>query len=225
MMRKRISWPLALVIAVLLVTALGWYTVRRLTELPGETIATLARESGQNATRVRDALADIFHLRPNVVTHSEVKIDPKTSPVSQLALASREVEVSRETSATWWGSTKSLRVRSTYRVQAGFDLGKGLSVEVTGRQVQVKVPHAEILTVEPLETHVDELTDGLWNRVQASDVQAELVALPEAARAQAADLPNAAEETFQNALRDRLTPAGLDVQIKFNDTPATPGTR
>ena len=217
MRRGKISWPLALVIAVLLVTTLGWYTVRRLTELPGETIAAVARESAQNAAKVRETLVELFHLRPVVTSENEIKIDPRTTPVSQLALVSRETEVTRQTSTSWLGSTKSVRLRATYRVQAGFDLMKRFSVEVAGNRVEVKVPPAEILTVEPVETHVDRLDNGLWNRVQPSDVQAELAALPEAARAKSADLPAAAEAAFQKTLRDRLGPAGLQVDVKFGD--------
>jgi hypothetical protein len=132
--------------------------------------------------------------------------------------------VTRHTSTTWLGSTKNVRLRAVYRLQAGFDLMKRFSVEVAGNRVEVKVPPAEILTVEPVETHVDELDNGLWNRVQASDVQAELAALPEAARAKAADLPAAAEEAFQKTLRDRLAPAGLQVDVRFEDVkPPLPG--
>lgn len=218
MRRGKISWPLALVIAVLLVTSLGWYSVRRLTDLPGETVAAVARESAQNATKVRDILVELFHLRPTVTSRNEIKIDPRTTPVSQLALVSRETEVSRHSSMTWLGSTKSVRLQAVYRVQAGFDLMKRFSVEVAGNRVEVKVPPAEILTIEPVETHVDELDNGLWNRLQASDIQAELAALPEAARAKSADLPAAAEEAFQKTLRDRLGPAGLQVDVRFEDT-------
>jgi hypothetical protein len=217
MRRGKISWPLALVIIVLLVTTFGWYSVRRLSELPGETVAAVARESAQNAAKVRETLVELFHLRPIVTSQNEIKIDPRTTPVSQLALVSRETEVTRHTSTNWLGSTKSIRLRAVYRVQAGFDLMKRFSVEVAGNRVEVKVPPAEILTVEPVETHVDELDNGLWNRVQASDVQTELAALPEAARTKAADLPAAAEEAFQQTLRDRLAAAGLQVDVRFED--------
>ena len=224
MQRRKISWPLALVIAVLLVTTLGWYTVHRLSQLPAEAVAAVAGESTQNAAKVRDALVELFHLRPTVNVQNQIKIDPKTTEISQLALVSRNTEVTRQTSTTWLGSTKNVRLRAVYRVEAGFDLMKRFSVELAGNRVEVKVPHAEILTVEPLETHVDQLDDGLWNRVQTSDVQAELGALPEAARAKAADLPAAAEEAFQKTLRDRLAPTGLEVDVRFEDVkPPSPG--
>ena len=223
MRRGRISWPLALVIVVLLVTGFGWYSVYRLARLPEETMAAVARQSARNASKVRDALVELFHLRPTVISQNEIKIDPRTTAVSQLALVSRSTEVTRHTSTTWLGSTKNVRLRAVYRVQAGFDLLKRFSVEVTGNRVEVKVPHAEILTIEPVETHVEQLDDGLWNRVQASDVQSELTALPEAARAKTADLPAAAEEAFQKTLRDRLAPAGLEVDVRFEDaTPPLP---
>ncbi|MBV9999538.1 MAG: DUF4230 domain-containing protein [Verrucomicrobia bacterium] len=217
MRRGRISWPLALVIIVLLVTTLAWYSVHRLSELPGEAIAAVGRESARNAAKVSETLVELFHLRPTVTTRNEIKIDPQTAPISQLALVSRETEVTRQTSTTWLGSTKSVRLRAVYRVQAGFDLMKRFSVEVSGNHVEVKVPPAEILTVEPVETHVDGLDNGLWNRVQASDVQTELAAMPDAARVKAADLPAAAEDAFQKTLRDRLAPAGLQVDVSFEE--------
>jgi Protein of unknown function (DUF4230) len=224
MKREKTGWPLALVIIALLVTSLGWYTVHRLAHLPEDTLSAIGRQSAQNAARVRDTLVELFHLRPTVTSQNEIKIDSRTTDITQLALVSRNTEVTRHTSTTWLGSTKNVRLRGVYRVEAGFDLMKRFSVELAGNRVEVKVPHAEILTVEPVETHVDELDDGLWNRVQASDVQAELGALPEAARVKAADLPAAAEEALQKTLRDRLAPAGLEVDVRFEDVkPPSPG--
>jgi hypothetical protein len=218
MARPRISWPLALVIAFALATVFAWIALDRLARVPAESVSAMAHESQAGVTKVRDALSDLFHLQPLVTTQNEIKIDPQTSTVAQLALVSRETEVSEETSATWLGSTKVVRLRARYRVQAGFDLSHGFSVTVGGTQARVKVPRAQILTVEPLETHVDELREGLWNRVQPGDVQSGLENLAGLARTKTADLPGAAEEAFTKMLSDRLQSTGVAVDIQFDET-------
>ncbi|HEY0793775.1 MAG TPA: DUF4230 domain-containing protein [Chthoniobacterales bacterium] len=224
MKRPRISWPLALVVVFAFAFAFLWLAFDRLARVPADSVSAIARESQNGATKVKDALNDLFHLQPIVTTRNEVKIDPQTSTVARLALASRETEVSEETSATWLGSTKRVRLRARYRVQAGFDLAHGFSVVVVGKQARVEVPRAEILTVEPLETHVDELEDGFWNRVQPGDVQLGLENLAGLARARTADLPDAAEAAFTKMLSERLSSEGVTADIQFDEArPAAQG--
>jgi hypothetical protein len=59
------------------------------------------------------------------------------------------------------------------------------------------------------------LQDGLWNKIQPEDVQAELKALPELATAKEANLPEEAQKSFQRQLQEKLTPLGYHVKVEF----------
>ena len=71
----------------------------------------------------------------------------------------------------------------------------------------MELPHAEILSVEEEKVEVLELENGLWNRISPNDIEQELAALPELARAKASDLPAAAEQTFTRQLLEKFHPA------------------
>ena len=111
-------------------------------------------------------------------------------------MVSRDTDVTHDAAETWLGSTKTIRIHATYRVKAGFDLSKKLEVSVAGQEVNIKVPKATILSVEPLSLGVEELRNGLWNKIQPQDIDRELQKMPELARAKAASLPDEAEQTF-----------------------------
>jgi Protein of unknown function (DUF4230) len=103
-------------------------------------------------------------------------------------------------------------MHATYRVKAGFDLSRKLEVNVAGQEVNIKVPKATILSVEPLSLAVDELRDGLWNRIQPEDIDRELKKMPELARAKASSLPNEAEQTFERLLSEKLGDLHIHVE-------------
>ena len=90
--------------------------------------------------------------------------------------------------------------------KAGFDLRKGLSIDIRPDQIMVQLPPAQILGVEQQQVDVLAFENGLWNRISGQDVESELAALPELARKKAAEsaLPTEAEETLQKQLEQRI---------------------
>ncbi len=94
-----------------------------------------------------------------------------------------------------------------------------LEVNVAGQEVNIKVPKATILSVEPLSLTVDELRSGLWNKIQPQDIDRELKKMPELARAKAASLPDEAEQTFERLLSERLGDLHVHVQIQADAEP------
>jgi len=110
---------------------------------------------------------------------------------------------------------------ATYRVKAGFDLSHKLEVNLAGQEVNIKIPKASILSVEPLTVKVDELRNGLWNKIQPEDIDRELKQMPEMARAKAASLPDEAEQTFERLLSERLGDLHVHVQIQADAEPGS----
>ena len=168
-------------------------------------------QTSDAARKIRDAFVDLFHLQPKISVNENVVFD-QTKTALELAVVSRDVEVTRDAAQTWLGSTKTIRIHATYRVKAGFDLSRNFEVTVADREVNIKVPRAKILTVEPLNISVEELKNGLWNKIQPQDVERELQRMQELARTKAGSLSDDAERTFKRLLSEKL--GDLSVQIQ-----------
>jgi hypothetical protein len=104
-------------------------------------------------------------------------------------------------------------MHSLYRVRAGFDLSHELQVQVRESGIAIGVPRAQILSVEPISMNIEELRDGLWNKIQASDVEREVNRMPEIARARSESLPEEAEQTFKQLLEQKI--ADQNIRLEF----------
>jgi hypothetical protein len=126
-----------------------------------------------------------------------------------LVVLSRRIEVEHELLHTWVGSSKRVKLHGTFVAKAGFDLRKGLFIDIRPGQIMVQLPHAQILGVEQQQVEVLAFENGLWNRISGQDVQSELSALPELAWKKAAEseLPAEAEETLKTELEQRIETA------------------
>jgi hypothetical protein len=104
-------------------------------------------------------------------------------------------------------------MRSVYKVRAGFDLSQRFEVRVQGPEIAVDVPRAKILSLEPVSTKIEELRDGLWNKIQASDVEKEVNKMPEIARSKSTSLPEEAEKIFRQLLMQKM--GDQSVRLEF----------
>ena len=186
----------------------------QITTWPSRFIDSFTHESANRVEKLRDVLADAFQLRPRISFKDHVVYE-QSQNVLELTVLTKDTEVTREADQTWFGSTKHIRIRATFRLHAGFDLEKKCEVTIQGSTVLVKLPRAKILSTEVLDWNVEQLQDGLWNKIQPEDVQAELKALPELATAKEANLPEEAQKSFQRQLQEKLTPLGYHVKVEF----------
>jgi Protein of unknown function (DUF4230) len=199
----------------LLVLSLLAYTgkliVDQINSWPARMVSSASNQASMEANKIRDIFVDLFQLQPKISVNETVLFDQtKTAP--ELVLIRRDADVMHNASETWFGSTKTIRIHATYRVKAGFDLSKPLEVSVAGQEVTIKVSKARILSVEPLSLVVDELKNGLWNKIQPQDLDRELEKMPELARTKSASLPDEAQQTFQRLLAQRLGDLHVNVQ-------------
>ena len=162
-----------------------------------------AEEAELEVAKVRNAFVALFRLQPEVRT-SEKAVSHQTSTTPELTIVSRDVEVTRDAMHTWWGSTKIIRLRAVYRVRAGFDLSQRFQVQLANLTVAVTVPRAKILSLEPTLTQIEELRDGLWNKIQAEDINRELNKMSEMAKAKSEPLKEEAEKTFRELLAQKI---------------------
>jgi hypothetical protein len=171
--------------------------------------ARTARQSSVQLEKLgkdlRAAFIDIAHLQPRITINNRVYME-QTTPVSELVVLSRRLEVEHEFLHTWVGSSKRVKLHGTFTAKAGFDLQHNLSIDIRPNEIIVQLPHARILGMEQDQVEVLAFENGLWNRISGEDMQSELSILPRLAREKAAqsDLPAEADRALQQQIEERV---------------------
>src|SRR6266536_3298580 len=203
--RARVSWPAAFTLIALLVATVTVVVFLRLESWPARTARQSSAELERLGKDLRSAFVEIAHLQPRITINNRVYME-QTTPVSELVVLSRRIEVEHELLHTWVGSSKRVKLHGTFIVKAGFDLQQNLAVDIRPNEIIVQLPHARILGIEQEQVDVLAFENGLWNRISGQDMQSELSILPELAREKAAegDLPAEAERTLQQEIEPRV---------------------
>jgi hypothetical protein len=199
------SWPIALTLVALIAALLAAFIFYRTETWPMRSTHQGIDETERVARDVKNAFVSIAHLQPRITINNRIYME-QTTPVSELVVLSRRIEVEHELLHTWVGSSKRVKLHGTFTVKAGFDLRQNLAVDVRPDEIVVQLPRAQILGIE--EDHVDVLAfeNGFWNRISGEDVQSELSILPQLAREKATEsgLPAEAERALQRQLGERI---------------------
>ena len=183
----------------------------RLETWPARATKQSTTELERLGTDLRAAFVDIAHLQPRITINNRVYLE-QTTPVSELVVLSRRIEVEHEFLHTWVGSSKRVKLHGTFVAKAGFDLQENLSIDIRPDQIVIQLPHARVLGIEQVQVDVLAFENGLWNRISGQDVESELSILPQLAWKKAAEagLPAEAERTLQRELDERIhTPQPL----------------
>jgi hypothetical protein len=201
----RISWPLAFILIAFIVATLVAVTFWRIETWPARAAQQGTAELEKVGKDLRAAFVDVAHLQPRITINNRVYIE-QTTPVSELVVLSRRIEVEHELLHTWVGSSKRVKLHGTFMVKAGFDLQQNLSIDIRPNEIVVQLPHARILGIEQDQVDVLAFENGLWNRISGQDMQSELSILPQLAREKAAEsgLPAEAERALQEQIKQRV---------------------
>jgi len=201
----RIAWPIALALVALIIATTIVVIFLRVESWPARTAGQSTAELERLGKNLRSAFVDIAHLQPRITINDRVYME-QTTPVSELVVLSRRIEVEHELVHTWVGSSKRVKLHGTFIAKAGFDLRKGLSIDIRPREIMVQLPHAQILGVEQQQVDVLAFENGLWNRISGQDVQSEMSVLPDLAWKKAADsqLSAEAEKNLREQLEQRI---------------------
>ena len=201
----RISWPTAFALIALIIVAAAVFIFLRLESWPARTAKQGAGELERIGRDLRAAFIDIAHLQPRITINNRIYME-QTTPVSELVVLSRRIEVEHELLHTWVGSSKRVKLHGTFNVKAGFDLRQNLSIDIRPNEIVVQLPHAQILGIEEDQLDVLAFENGLWNRISGEDVQNELSILPQLAREKAIEsgLPAQAEHALRQQLEQRI---------------------
>ncbi len=201
----RISWPLAITLIAFIVAVVVVIIFWRIETWPARTAQQSTAQLEKLGKDLRAAFIDIAQLQPRITINNRVYME-QTTPVSELVVLSRRIEVEHELLHTWVGSSKRVKLHGTFIVKAGFDLRHNLSIDIGPTEITVQLPHAQILGIEQEQVDVLAFENGLWNRISGEDVQSELSILPQLAREKAAesDLPAEAERALQQQIEERV---------------------
>ncbi|MEQ1860210.1 MAG: DUF4230 domain-containing protein [Chthoniobacteraceae bacterium] len=201
------NWKAVVLIAFIALLGAGLWTCERTVSAPGRIASDVVR-----------IFREVAQVQPQITVRDHVVFE-QTKDALELAVVTRETAVEREFEHDWLGSKKRIRLRGTYVVKAGFDLREHLSVRIEGRRLRIELPPAKILSADPKNTEVLALENGLWNKIQSSELETELRALPALAREKAAQtgLTVEALSTFQKRLREQFEPG---YEIEFAAPPA-----
>ena len=213
----RISWPLALTLIGFTIAIVVVVIFLRLETWPARTARQSTAELERLGKDFRAAFVDIAHLQPRITINNRVYME-QTTPVSELVVLSRRIEVEHELLHTWVGSSKRVKLHGTFNAKAGFDLQQDLSIDIRPDEIIVQLPHAQILGVEQEQVDVLAFENGLWNRISGQDLQSELSILPQLASEKAAEsgLSAEAERTLQRQLGERIHPS-QPLHLVFKD--------
>jgi hypothetical protein len=222
-LRRRFPGTLALTIIAVALIAASVFVFERCVSLPGRAARTTVEQMERVGRDVRDAVVEITRLQPRVTINDRVYFE-QTSPITELALVSQRLEVEHEFTHSWAGSSKRLKLHGTFTARAGFNLRQEWSVNIQPKETIIRLPHAQILTVQQDAVDVLVFENGFWNPISGADVQTELATLSRLAREKASDghLPGEAEGMFRTQLATRL-PNIEKVRVIFYEV--KPGAR
>ncbi len=195
-------------LVILILALLGGFIFYRMEMAGGRLLGAGGDGLRELAGKARDTFVAVAQLQPQVTVNEQV-IFTQNSPVLELAVINQQTVVERETSATWLGSTKRLRLRGVYNVKAGFDLRQPFTVRVGGEHpgvISARIPPAKLLSVEQQKLDVLTMENGIWNHVNAGDLSGEIGELNRDARTKVwkAGILEQAEKTFVEQLKSKL---------------------
>src|SRR5438045_9641307 len=137
----RVAWPIALTLVALIIAATIVVVFLRLESWPARTARQSTAELERLGKNLRAAFVDIAHLQPRITINDRVYME-QTTPVSELVVLSRRIEVEHEFLHTWIGSSKRVKLHGTFTVKAGFELQQKLAVDVRPDQCVIQRPPA-----------------------------------------------------------------------------------
>lgn len=189
----------------------------------------LPRKTLSVAKELAETVKNTLVLSPQVTINQKI-IFKRTNEILELAMIEQDFDVEYENSHKWMGSEKRISLRGTYRAKIGFDLQKGFNIQVRRGnflrpgQVVLRLPRAEILSVEPLEVQKAS-SSGLINRVTHKDMEEATRQLAGLAldKASKLDLLDDAEKRIENRLNEALLPRLVNQRfehtVKFLELP------
>ena len=184
----------------------------------------------QTVDHVRDAFTQVLRLQPQVTINQRV-ILTQTAPIAELAVVTKEELVSigvdehfEVMSIQVPLTEKTINAEAVYRLKAGFDLSEPFTVEIdpATHQIKATMPHAKILSVEPVGDITYHGDDSVLNRITDDERSKIVTSLNDAARdnAEKSSLKSDAEEQVTQRLKELIQHDGQSMNIEWTNAPS-----
>ena len=195
---------LALAVGVVLViSAIAFYLV-------------LVRAPAEIAGNVAEEFREFFNFTPRVTIDQTVVIEQST-PIMEVSTLSRNLFVEDRWEDQWVGSTKTVEIRGSFTVKAGFDLREPFIIDITryGLTIQASLPDPRILSLEMNTYKIIKDENGWWNRVTDQDREEAFYRLRTAARKAVQDsgILEEARATAKERIREIVQRNGSTVEF------------
>jgi len=194
----------ALVVGVVLVvSAIAFYLV-------------LVRAPAEIAGNVAEGFREFFNFTPRVTIDQTVVIEQST-PIIEVSTLSRNLFAEDRWEDQWIGSTKTVEIRGSFTVKAGFDLREPFTINITryGLTIQASLPEPRILSLEMNTYKIIKDENGWWNRVTDQDREEAFYRLRTAARKAVQDsgILEEARATAEERIREIVQRNGSTVEF------------
>lgn len=174
---------------------------------------------------VRNAFSKVLNVQPKVTVEQRVVLT-QTAPIAELAVVTKEELVAihltshlEVLSVQVPLTEKNLTAEATYRLKAGFDLREPFSVEIdpATHTIRATMPHAKILSVDPIGSLTYRGDDALLNRISDDERTTILNSLNDAAHqaAENSSLKEDAEKQILQRLKELLEHNGQSFRIEW----------
>lgn len=166
-----------------------------------------------------EALAQSLGLSPSVTLRDWVVVEEK-KPLAELALVSRDADVSRRIESVRLRSKAELSLRAAFRIKAGFDLrdpDTRFALDPGLRKAYFSLPLPRVLSADMIRYEVLADREGWWNRIgEAEKAQAMRDLRTEAlAEAMRAGLLRECESRMEEELAEVSRRTGIEVAVSY----------
>lgn len=170
------------------------------------------------ARSVASGIASAFNFTPQVRVEETVVIE-QNAPIAELATVAREMMVEHAWSHQWLGSTKTIRLRGTFTVKAGFDLTQPFRITLRELPLRVEavMPSPKILSIQMNSYDILQDESGWWNRISDADREHAVQELQRTARnkAETSGLLLDARASIEQRLREIVERNGAMIEFAY----------
>lgn len=166
-----------------------------------------------------EALVQSLGLSPSVTLRDWVVVEEK-KPLAELALVSRDADVSHRIESVRLRSKAELSLRAVFRIKAGFDLrdpDTRFALDPGLRKAYFDLPLPRVLSAEMIRYEVLADREGWWNRIDEAEKAQAMADLRTKALAEAmrAGLLRECESRLEEEVAGVSRRTGIEVAVRY----------
>ncbi|MEM9445540.1 MAG: DUF4230 domain-containing protein [Verrucomicrobiota bacterium] len=217
-MRLRYTLPafclLSLIIAIIGIQVI----LQKISDIPTDALTATQQKTQELLSKTSELFEEILQVQPKIIMNQEV-IQKQSAPITELAMIEQEFTFTYEWKHRWLTSTKKMKLTSSFRAKAGFDLQESFQLlyDQESQSVTASLPAAKLLSIEQIGMIDSHNEHGWINRIQESEREEVLNLFLQAARMHAnqTDLAWQAEEQITQQLKELAQQQNIPISLNF----------